>query len=81
MVKIGFQNAGAITVHLQDLKTTCSCLRAEVDKTVVQPGGKGTLTLTYHSSTNPATESPLSVQALIAPTMYLLELPIVLSNE
>jgi len=81
VVKVGFQNAGTLTVHLQDLKTTCPCLRAEVNTMVVQPGGKGTLTLTYLSSAAPSSKGPLSVQAILAPSMYFLDLPVEISEE
>ncbi len=81
VVKVPFRNVTSNVVMIQDLSTNCSCLQAQVDQTVVRPDGKGILTLTYHPSTNPATESPLSVQAILAPSTYFLDLPVIFSNE
>ena len=81
VVKVAFQNVTPNIVTLEDLSTTCPCLRAEVDKTVVYPDGKGVLTLTYHSSAAPSSARPLSVQAMLAPSMYYLDLPVEISEE
>ncbi|OFV99789.1 MAG: hypothetical protein A3H28_06690 [Acidobacteria bacterium RIFCSPLOWO2_02_FULL_61_28] len=80
-VQVPFQNETTTVVTVKDLSTNCPCLKAEVDKTEVQPGEKGILTVTYRT---PASDSPsrrLVVQATLSPTMFLLDLPVEFSNE
>ena len=55
------------------------CLKAEVDKTEVQPGEKGTLTVTYHAESGNRPPRP-TVQATLAPSLFLLDLPVEFSN-
>ena len=80
-VQVPFQNDTSAAVTIQDLGANCPCLKAEVDKTVLQPQEKGILTVTYRT---PASDTPsrrLVVQATLAPMMFLLDLPVEFSNE
>ena len=60
VVKVPFENVTPDVVTLQDVITTCPCLQATVDQAVVDPGGKGVLTLTYLPSEAPSFQQPLS---------------------
>jgi hypothetical protein len=81
VVTVPFQNTSADAVSIQDLRTTCPCLKAELDKMIVPPEGKGILTITYNAAAVPAQKPTLLVQALVAPTMFVLEVPVMLGNE
>ncbi len=81
VLRVPFQNVTSNVVMIQDLSTNCSCLQAEVDQTAVRPDGQGVLTLTYHPSANSSSKRSFSVQAILAPSTYFLDLPVVLSNE
>ncbi len=81
VVKVPFQNVTSNVVMIQDLSTNCSCLQAEVDRTAVLPDGQGVLTLTYHPSADSSSKRSFSVQAILAPSTYFLNLPVVISNE
>ena len=81
VVTVPFKNTSSMVVTVQDLSSNCPCIKAEMDKTVLEPNETGTLTVTYNRSLNSAPERRLSVMALIAPIMYYLELPVELSLE
>jgi uncharacterized protein DUF1573 len=81
VVRVPFKNSSSMVVTVQDLSANCPCIKAEMDKTVLQPNETGTLTVTYNRSLNSAPERRLSVLALIAPIMYYLELPVELSLD
>ena len=81
VVKVPFENVTPDVVTLQDVITTCPCLQATVDQAVVDPGGKGVLTLTYLPSEAPSFQQPLSVRAVLAPSKYVLDLPVVIGDE
>ena len=78
--KIAFQNVTSTAVTVTDLGTNCLCLKAEVDKTVVQPQEKGVLTVTYRESEGPPTRR-LAIQATLAPSLFLLDLPVEFSSQ
>ena len=80
-VKVPFQNVTSTPVTVTDLGTNCPCLKAEVDKTEVQPGEKGILTVTYHAESGDRPPRPPVVQATLAPSLFLLDLPVEFSNE
>ena len=77
-VKVPFENVTTEVVTLQDVITTCPCLQAKVDQAVIDPGGKGVLTITYLPSEAPSFQQPLSVRAVLAPSNYVLDLPVVI---
>ena len=78
VVKVPFENVTTEVVTLQDVITTCPCLQAKVDQAVIDPGGKGVLTITYLPSEAPSFQQPLSVRAVLAPSNYVLDLPVVI---
>ncbi len=80
VVKVSFQNVTPHVVTVQELGTTCACLKAEMNTMELRPTEKGVLTLTYQATATPPTPR-LAVQALLVPSMYLLDLPVVFPNE
>lgn len=81
VVKVLFQNVTPNVVTVIDLGTNCPCLKAETDITLIQPEQKGILTVTYYPAASPIPLPRLAVQATLAPSMYLLDLPVELKNE
>lgn len=79
--KVSFQNVTPDAVTIQDLRAACPCLKAEVDKTVIAPQQKGVLTVTYAPSLNTAPQRPLAVQATLAPSQFVLDLPVVIGDK
>jgi hypothetical protein len=79
--KVYFQVAIPVAVVVQNLRTNCDCLKAELDRTAYEPTGDGVLTLTYHATSNNPPNSPLVVEATIAPLGYQLSLPVVLEIQ
>ena len=80
VVQVAFQNVTPDTIALQDLQTTCACLKAEVVGSGLGLAEKGTLTLTYNPSLHSNSER-LAVRAMVTPTMYSLEVPVELTGE
>jgi hypothetical protein len=78
VVRVPFRNPTADTVTFRDLGANCSCLTVETDKTLVRPKGSGTLTLTYHSAIPLPSEIAPAVQAVLTPSMHILNLPVVI---
>lgn len=75
VVTVSFQNVTQGVVKVTELGSTCGCLKAEMDKLVLQPQETGTLTVTY----SPPRRAPLRppvVQAIVNPGSYLLDLPV-----
>jgi uncharacterized protein DUF1573 len=81
VVKVPFQNTNPLVETIQDLKTNCPCLKAEVNISVLRPAEKGTLTITYNESLGNSPDSPLTVEATISPSMYHLRLPVIISKD
>lgn len=48
-----FTNVGKDTIHLNQLRTTCSCVAVSIDKMVVAPGEKGRVTARYNPKGHP----------------------------
>ena len=81
VIRIPFQNVTPNVISVQDLRTNCACLKAEMDKTEVKPEEKGLLTVTYRALSNtPPSPAPV-VQAILAPVMFLLDIPVVIDTE
>ena len=79
-VKVPFQNVSSTPVTVKDLNTNCPCLSVEVDKTMVRPQEKGTLTVTYRAPANDRPARP-AIRAVLSPSLYLLDLAVEFSNE
>lgn len=80
VVKTFVQNMAIGDVSVEDLRTTCSCLTAEMDRTIFHPADRGVLTVQYVGP-YPPSQSTIHVQATLSPMMYLLDLPVVFSKE
>jgi len=80
VVKIFVQNMTIGDVTVEDLRTTCSCLTAEMDRTTFHSADRGVLTVKYVGPYPPA-QPTMHVQATLSPMMYLLDLPVVFSKE
>ena len=78
---VSFQNIFPMDVSIQDLKTNCACLKAEVDRTALPSTTKGVLTIKYSGPPDGLAGATLAVQATIAPMMYSLKLPVVLGDN
>ena len=50
-----FTNVGKDTIHISQLRTTCSCVTAFSDRTLVAPGEKGRITARYNPKGHPGT--------------------------
>ena len=82
VVKVPFQNVNPNVVTVQELSTTCACLKAEMDKLRLNPEEHAILTVTYHNTSDTAPPARLAIQALIlSPAVYQLELPVVLQDQ
>lgn len=80
VVKVSFQSIAGYGIAIQDLGTSCPCLTAEVDRTSMQLGEKGVLTLHYNPAANVPTQRTLSVHATVAPLMYPLQLSVIVGQ-
>ena len=65
---------------LQELRANCVCLQAAVEPMEIQPGGTGVLTLTYRPSAENVSRRLLRVRADLAPSTYVLNLPVGISR-
>jgi hypothetical protein len=81
VVKVPYQNVTPNTITVQDLRTNCPCLKVEMDKTVVKPEEKGLLTVTYQASAETTPGRTPTVQAVLAPVMFLLDIPVLFDSE
>ena len=81
VVKVSFQNITPLDLTIQNLRTSCSCLKVEVERTVIPVTAKGVFTIRYSESPDTPAGVPLAVQATIAPMMYSLNLPVILGNK
>lgn len=80
VVRVSFQNVSPLPTTFQNLRTNCPCLKVEVDRPELQTGGKGTLTVTFSGSPDDSSGTPLAIQATILPSMYSLNIPVVVSK-
>ena len=79
-VKVPYQNTTPFVITIQDLGTTCTCLKAEMDKMVVDSAEKGTLTVTYHPpGTTPS--GPQNIHATFQPLRFSWEIPVVFDGK
>ncbi len=81
VMKIYFQIAIPVAIVVQNLRTNCDCLKAEMDRTEYPPAGEGIITLTYHPTSSNPPNTPLAVEATLAPLGYQLNLPVVLETR
>ena len=77
-VKVTFWNMSSEVVSFQDLSANCSCLTVEVSRTALPPRGRATLTVTYHPSTPPPSEPAPAVEAILTPSMHILNIPVLI---
>lgn len=80
-VKVPFQNITTAPVTVRDLGTNCVCLKAEMDKVELAAEEKGILTVTYIAAPGERPSHRMAVQAMISPSLYLLDLTVEFSNE
>jgi len=81
VVKVPFQNVIPTAVTVQELSTTCACLKAEMDKLQLRPEEHGILTVTYRATAGETPPSGLAIRGLLfTPAVYQLELPVALEN-
>jgi len=78
VVRVTFWNMSSEVVSFRDLGTNCSCLTVEASRTSLPPRGRATLKVTYHSSTPPPSEPAPAVEAIVTPSMHILNLPVVI---
>lgn len=79
-VKVPFQNITATPVTIKDLGTNCACLKAEMDKETLAPEEKGILTVTYLAAPAEPPSHRMAVQAMIYPSLFLLDLTVDFGN-
>jgi len=54
-VQIPVRNTGKADLKIESVSTSCGCTTADVQPTVIPPGGEGTLTIRYDSGSHPDT--------------------------
>ena len=80
VVTVPFQNVSSSPVTVLQLGSNCPCLQVATDKNVFQPNEKGVLRVRYRAPSGERPANPPLVQATLAPTMFLLDIPVELSG-
>jgi len=80
-VKVPFRNDTPTAVAVRELATSCQCLKAVMDPLIIPAQSGGVLSITFTPPANFASGRTPAVHALLAPSMYLLNLPLVIKEE
>jgi hypothetical protein len=80
VIKVPYQSIAGYAINIQGMSTSCACLTAEVDRTTMNLGEKGVLTLHYRPAANVPTQTNISIHATVAPLMYPLNLTVIVAQ-
>lgn len=82
VVKVLFRNVSSNRVTVQELSTTCECLKAEMDKRQLNPQEQAFLTVTYQNPPGHAPPLQMAVRAIVfTPAVYQMQLPVLLQDQ